>query len=100
MKKDKSEESKFEYLVQNMIDAGIVSSKKHLAEEIDLSEEYIDETVAECEGKGLWPSNLIGPISSMIPGYNIGWWYKGNRQLDFLTTKDNYNYNEARKRVS
>ena len=97
MEKDKSEEAKFEYLVQNMIDAGIVSSKKGLAEEIDLSEESIDKIVAECEGKSLWPSDLIGPISSMIPGYNIGWWYKGNRHLDFLTTKDNYNYNEAKK---
>lgn len=97
MKKDKSEESKFEYLVQNMIDAGIVSSKKHLAEVIDLSEESIDEIVAEYEGKEMWPSILIGPISSMIPGYNSGWWYKGNRQLDFLTTKDNYNYNESKK---
>ncbi len=95
MRKDKSEESKFEYLVQNMIDAGIVSSKKQLAEVIDLSEESIDEIVAEYEGKEMWPSILIGPISCMVPDYNAGWWYKGNRQFDFLTINDNYNYNKS-----
>lgn len=67
-----------EYLIQNVIDAGIVSSREEFAKMVRCS-------VNELKGYSYVDEDFGKKLKKIIPGYNVGWWMKGNKSKSYLT---------------
>lgn len=67
-----------EYLIQNVIDAGIVSSREEFAKMVKCS-------VGDLKGFDYIDEKFGKKLRKIIPDYNVGWWLKGNKSKDYLT---------------
>lgn len=67
-----------EYLIQNVIEAGITSSREEFAK-------MVHSSINELKGFDYADEYFCIKLKKIIPGYNVGWWMKGNKSKCYLT---------------